>query len=314
MRWQGRGAFGQDARAVIGKPTPLPRLIEPQIPVLVDTPPPGDDLVCELKADGFRCLPRKDGERVQLLSRSGKDLGRGAEALSEAIRALAPRTLYLDGELVVPLPDGTFNFLQVRSALSPRSGVPLMLYLFDCLFLDGEDLRERPLRERKRALKELLVGSDPSLLKYCDHLDGQAAKLFQHAQKSGAEGVVVKEDGPYVSGRSASWRKVRCSQVRPLVVGGYKLDLGGALKDILVGEFDGERLLFFGTVSQGLGGKTGAQLLKVLRGLEMPDAPFLPETLRGHGALWVRAEVRVRVKFTATTYGRMRHPSVVSLG
>ena len=83
------------------------------------------------------------------------------------------------------------------------------MFAFDLLELNGDNLRREPLVSRKATLNSLLKGAGPGIL-YNEHLEGDGARIFQHACKLGCEGIISKRaDAPYRSGRSRDWIKVK---------------------------------------------------------------------------------------------------------
>src|SRR5688572_3385661 len=138
-----------------------PRWVEPMLATLVEPEPLPDGWVYEPKLDGVRCLAFAGRAGVRLYSRNRKALDGAYPEIAEALGKAVRGTAVLDGE-VVAIDPGTgvssFSLLQRRIGLrdagrARRSGVPVELWLFDCLFRDGEDLRRQPLTERRRALK-----------------------------------------------------------------------------------------------------------------------------------------------------------------
>src|SRR4029077_12069089 len=126
--------------------------------------PSGPDWLHEMKLDGYRMHARLDAGRVNILTRRGNDWTQKYPSISEAIVELPARTAYLDGELCGVLPDGRTAFNLIQNAADTRNG-SLVFFLFDLLFLDGEDLRGLPLVERKARLKSMLADV-PSCLQF----------------------------------------------------------------------------------------------------------------------------------------------------
>ena len=140
-------------------PQPLavpPAWIKPQLAALVKQAPDGPDWLHEMKLDGYRMHARLDAGRVQILTRRGNDWTDKYPAITKAIAGLRAQNAYLDGELCGVLPDGRTAFNLIQNAADNRNG-SLVFFLFDLLFLDGEDLRALPLIERKDRLKALLA-------------------------------------------------------------------------------------------------------------------------------------------------------------
>jgi bifunctional non-homologous end joining protein LigD len=131
--------------------------ILPCNPTLVDRPPKGPDWLHEVKHDGFRILAHKDGARVKLWSRRGTDYTDKLTRIAEALRGLPAERALIDGEAVVFRPDGRSDF---EALLTTRGAASASFLAFDLIALAGEDLRLRPLEERRAALSRLVAGAD----------------------------------------------------------------------------------------------------------------------------------------------------------
>jgi bifunctional non-homologous end joining protein LigD len=180
--------------------------VEPCIPTGATKPPSGPDWVHEIKHDGYRLQVRRDGEAVRLLTRRGYDWSARYPAIAATAAQLRARSFTLDGEAVVCGPDG----IAIFDALHRRGTVgEAMLYAFDLLELDGEDLRPLPLGDRKKRLAKLLGGRRLGIV-LSDHTDEDGTTIFQQACKMGLEGIVSKRlSAPYRSGPSRDWLKVK---------------------------------------------------------------------------------------------------------
>jgi bifunctional non-homologous end joining protein LigD len=190
-------------------PTPPPRLsgfIDPCIPTRAPKPPAGAGWVHEIKHDGYRLQVRREGDVVRLFTRRGYDWSARYPAIAVTATLLRARSFTIDGEAVVCGPDGVAIF----DALHRRGTVTeAMLYAFDLLELDGEDLRGLPLSDRKKRLARLLGGRRLGIV-LSDHTDQDGALLFVHACRMGLEGIVSKRlTAPYRSGPSRDWIKVK---------------------------------------------------------------------------------------------------------
>ena len=183
---------------------PLPAgFIEPCRPTLVRAPPAGPGWLHEMKHDGFRILARKQGARVEVWSRRGALFNDRFPRIAEAVGALPVDNALIDGEAVVFLPDGHSDFVALRTR---AGGEQASFVAFDLLSLDGDDLRQRPLEERRDALSRLVHGVDG--VQFSEALAAEGAVVFAHACKLGLEGIVSKRLGaPYSSGRCRSWLK-----------------------------------------------------------------------------------------------------------
>jgi bifunctional non-homologous end joining protein LigD len=180
--------------------------IPPCIPTRAPKPPTGTDWVPEIKHDGYRLQVRREGGAVRLFTRRGYDWSARYPAISVTATLLRAKSFTVDGEAVVCGPDGVAIF----DALHRRGTVTeAMLYAFDLLELDGEDLRCLALVDRKKRLARLLGGRRLGIV-LSDHTDDDGATIFRHACKLGLEGIVSKRlSAPYRSGPSRDWLKVK---------------------------------------------------------------------------------------------------------
>jgi bifunctional non-homologous end joining protein LigD len=169
-------------------------------------PPAGPDWVHEIKHDGYRLQVRRVGDQVRLFTRRGYDWSGRYPAIALTATLLRARSFTLDGEAVVCGPDGVavFDALHRGGTVSEA-----MLYAFDLLELDGEDLRALPLSDRKKRLARLLGGRRLGIV-LTDHTDEDGTTIFRQACVMGLEGIVSKRlTAPYRSGRSTEWLKIK---------------------------------------------------------------------------------------------------------
>jgi len=135
--------------------------------------------------------------------------------------SLGARQAYLDGELCGVGLDGITSFNIVQLASDSGHAAALVFFLFDLLYIDGEDLRPRPLIERKGRLSTLLANPGPRL-HYSDHVIGGDAAFYSNACAMHVEGIVSKRiDAPYAPGNGGLWRKVKCLNRAEFVVVGW---------------------------------------------------------------------------------------------
>lgn len=168
-----------------------------------------DGWVYEEKYDGWRMVAYKDGTEVRFVSRAGKEHGRRFVDLAAAIRALPPMTLILDGEVALFDEKLISRFEWFRKRPEDVTSTPPIYMVFDCLYLEGRDLRPLPLRER-RAQLEAVVENDHTLVFPARRLAPNGLKAWEQVLEHGYEGLVAKDDASaYKGGRTLSWLKVR---------------------------------------------------------------------------------------------------------
>lgn len=295
----------------------LPPYIAPQLALLVDRPPPGDDWLHELKYDGYRILARIEDGHARLLSRNRKDWTLRFPIVARAVAALPLRSAWIDGEIAVVLHDGTTSFAALQNAGSLPEGAALAYFVFDLLHLDGRDLRPLPLEERKRALRSLLRRG-PGPVRYGEHVLGSGPEFFRAACGRGLEGIVAKRrDGPHRPGRGRDWIKVKCVRTQEFVIGGFTEPKGSrvGIGALLLGTH-GERSLleYAGKVGTGFTASSAQSLRRSLERLERQASPFASSRGLPRSARWVEPRLVAQVRFTEWTRdGRLRHPSFEGL-
>ena len=252
--------------------------------------------VYEEKYDGYRLLAYKEGGRVTLLSRSQKDRTGSFPDIARAVGRLPARSACLDGEAVA-----FDRRLVSRFQLLQRGRAPPLYAVFDCLWVDGRDMRREPLPRRRAALERLVVGSERLFPSRRLGTNGLAA--YRLAKRKGFEGLIAKDPAAsYVAGRSTRWLKVKLQQEEEFVIGGYTAPEGsrwyfGAL---LLGAYAKDGLHHVGSVGTGFPHTVLADLHARLQRLRIPGSPFV-DLRRRAGATWVRPALIAQVAFQEWT-------------
>ena len=295
--------------------------IVPQLATLVTASPEGENWVHELKYDGYRILCRlKDGQ-VKLLTRNGHDWTAKLPHIAAAMTELSAETAWFDGEVVALSPDGRISFQVLQNAFDAHSDSNLLYYVFDLLYLNGYDLREVPLLERKRLLSALLKDRpSSSLIQYSDHISGRGDVAFAEACRSGMEGLIAKRaDAPYLSGRNRNWVKVKCGQRQEFVIGGFTDPSGSrsAFGALLLGVYDAQgRLQFSGRTGTGFTERSLKELHTRLKKIEQKQPAFVnpPVGSDARGVHWVKPTLVAEVAFAEwTNEGQLRQASFQGL-
>jgi bifunctional non-homologous end joining protein LigD len=281
--------------------------------------PTGPEWVHEVKWDGIRVLAEVEAGRLRLTSRNENDVTVAYPEL-QGLAAVGHDVL-LDGE-VVAMTDGVPTFASLADRMHVRNarraeqlagGNPVTLILFDLLRLDGHDLTDRPLRERRQALVSL--GLDDTRWQVPAVYD-DGPMLLEATARQGLEGIVSKKaDSRYHFGRRTSdWVKFPHRSTGSYVVGGWRLEAGSAsrLGALLVGEPTTSGLSYRGRIGSGLAGRTGQLLRELLLPLATDGSPFCDEVPRvdAAGTTWLRPELVVEIECLGVTRGgRLRQPS-----
>ena len=197
---------------------------QPELARLVDAPPDDDRWLHEVKWDGYRLLGIRRAGKVTLWSRNALPWTARAPDIAAALEKIPGGDLACDGELA-SFDGKRSDFDKLQATLSGTPG-KLRYVIFDLLHLDGIDLRDVALIERKSILKRRLTGA-PTALLYSDHHVGDGKTVFDTAIAQKLEGIVSKRiDSPYRSGRGGDWCKVKGSQADEYVVMGWTAPRG----------------------------------------------------------------------------------------
>jgi bifunctional non-homologous end joining protein LigD len=282
--------------------------------VLWDEPFSDPDWIYERKLDGVRCLAHRDrGGAIQLVSRTDRSMNGDYADLVRALETEPCEDFVVDGEVVAFDRRGVTSFSRLQRR--GRERVAIFFYLFDVLRLDGEDVRDLPLRQRKARLREALRFQGP--VRLTPHRNERGEEMFAEACRKGLEGIIAKRaDSPYRATRSSDWRKLKCHAEQELVIGGYTAPQGsrtdfGAL---LVGYWEDGELSYAGKVGTGFDQDTLRDLGQRLRKLERDDPPFAHVHPVPRGTHWVEPELVGQIAFTEWTRdGRLRHPRFLGL-
>jgi DNA ligase D-like protein (predicted ligase) len=298
--------------------TSLPAFVKPQLAALVKAAPDGPDWLHEIKLDGYRMHARLDAGRVKIITRRGNDWTQKYPTIAKAIAGLPAQDAYLDGELCGVLPDGRTAFNLIQNAAEASQG-SLVFFMFDLLFLDGEDIRELPLVDRKARLETFLVGA-PKSLRYNDHQIGQGPAFHRLACEHGLEGIVSKRiDGRYEPDRR-TWLKTKCLNREEFVVVGWSDPEGSRhrIGALLLGYYtlDGQ-LVYAGRAGTGMSDAELERLWQRLHQLAVTSMPLSAPPPRGgrfgsplvlSRVHWVRPEMVVEVSYAEwTPDGLLRH-------
>lgn len=288
--------------------------IAPQLAALGDRPPDGNDWVHELKYDGYRMLCRVQNKSAKLVTRNDHDWTTKLQRIARAAAALPVNNAWLDGEVVALMPDGSISFQVLQSAFNTQSETHLAYYVFDLLYLNGSDLRQVALLDRKRALAAILSNVASGLIRYSDHILGRGQVVFREACRRGMEGIMSKRaDAVYRSGRNSSWIKVKCARRQEFVIGGFTDPQGSrlAIGALLLGVYDEHgQFLFAGRTGTGMSERSLKELRNRLTPLELRQSPFVnpPSRVDARGVRWVKPRLVAEVSFADwTNNGLLRH-------
>ncbi len=316
----GRHKGGQSAMPAGARKAPFPDFVKPELATLVGRPPRSDAWLYEIKFDGYRILCRNQRDTVRLFTRNGLDWTEKLPAHARAIGDLRIEEAWLDGEVAVVEADGSTSFQALQNAFDSGRETAIRYYLFDLLYLDGHDLRETALVERRRLLASLFAHAEDPLLRMSESFEGAGQDIYEHACLHGLEGLIGKRcASPYTAGRSRDWIKLKCRRGQEFVIAGFTDPAGSrqGFGALLLGVYD-ERgaLRYAGKVGTGFNDARLRDLHRRLRERERGTAPFFdpPPASAGRGVHWVKPELVAEVDFTEwTRAGQIRQASFIGL-
>jgi bifunctional non-homologous end joining protein LigD len=301
--WSCGVAFQRKKPEKIGIKAAYPGFIQPALATMIDKPVSGQRWVHEAKWDGYRVQVHLAHSEVKVFTRRGHDWTRRFPKIAEDAWHISAGSAIIDGEVVVPLADGTTDFSALQNELKGRSK-RIVLVAFDLLYLDGRDLRKISLYERKALLRKLITATD---LQFSESFEIDGREMLKRACQIGLEGIVSKiRDGPYPAGRSRDWVKVTCAQRETLTIAGFALD-GDKWDGLYLGRHKGNALVYAGKVDRGFDDVSAAELRERLTPLIRKAQPYAKRV--AHRGIWVEPKLLAEIEYRAkSSEGKVRHP------
>lgn len=292
----------------------LPELLKPELATLVESAPSGE-WSYEIKFDGYRVMARIDHGNVKLFTRNGHDWTHKLPGQAEALAALGLESAWLDGEMVVANEQGVPDFQALQNAFDSGSSASIVYYLFDLPYLNGVDLREVPVEERRAALATVLKPNENPLLRFSDAFGESPEALLNSACEMQMEGLIGKRLGsPYVSRRTSDWIKLKCKHRQEFVVVGFTDPKGArsAFGALLLGlhDRDSGELRYAGKVGTGFNEATLKRIYEQLKPLQTkkPSVVNPPSGFEAKGVHWLKPTLLAEVAFAEMTKdGSVRH-------
>ena len=285
-----------------------------QLATLVDHVPAGNAWLHEMKYDGYRTLISIGSGDGRAYTRSGLDwTDKFAPVVADAA-TLDVSSALLDGEAVVLDTEGRTSFQALQNALKEDPG-SILYYAFDLLALDGEDLTDWPLTERKVKLAAL-IGTGTSKIRYSDHIVGRGEELFGTFCEAGLEGVISKRaDAKYVGSRSGSWVKTKCIKRQEFVIVGWTpSDKQRGFRALLLGVNENGKLRYAGKAGTGYTADEIDKLMGLMGPLEVKTPTVEAPRAAVRGAHWIQPKLVAEIAFMEVTGdGVLRHSSYLGL-
>ncbi|MGV8919730.1 MAG: DNA ligase D [Pseudomonas sp.] len=295
----------------------VPAALAPQLATLVDRPPSGEWLY-EIKFDGYRILTHFSDGKVRLLSRNGNDWTERLALQAKALMAMKLEDSWLDGEMVMLNDKGLPDFQALQNAFEIGRSKDVVYYLFDAPYLNGEDLRDTPLEQRRAALKKVVDKQRSRLLRFSDAFTANPRDIVESACAMSLEGVIGKRAGSlYVSKRSPDWIKLKCRLRQEFVIVGYTQPQGsrsgfGAL--LLAVNDPG--LVYAGRVGTGFSQATLKKLYEQMSPLQRKTSPLAKKLTseQAKGVHWIEPTLVCEAEFAEwTREGILRQAAFIAM-
>jgi len=304
-----------------GRRAALPAFVEPCLATLAGKPPDSANWIHEIKLDGYRLQARLDRGKVKLLTRRGLDWTIKFPTIARAVAGLPAEAALIDGELVVEGEDGISSFSLLQQDLKAGRHDRMVFYVFDLMHLNGEDLRDLPLQERKARLQRLLAKQPKrGVIRLSESIEEPGPVLLKHACKLGLEGIVSKRaDARYHSGRVHDWLKTKCTDRQELVIAGFAPSAADAhsVGALIVGYYDKGKLIYAGRTGTGFTHEVAHALYRKLKALSLDKSPLaaVPKEERGvRRPIWVEPKLVAEIEIRGWTHGgRLRQSSFQGL-
>jgi bifunctional non-homologous end joining protein LigD len=292
----------------------LPDQIKPELATLVEKAP-GGQWSYEVKFDGYRIMARIDHDEVKLFTRNGHDWTHKLPGQAKALAALGLESAWLDGEMVVADEQGVPDFQALQNAFEAGRSGNILYYLFDLPYLNGVDLRDVPVEERRAALATVLNAHKDPMLRFSDAFGEDPEALLNSACQMRMEGLIGKRLGsPYVSRRSSDWIKLKCKHRQEFVIVGFTEPKGSrsAFGALLLGlhDRDSGELRYSGKVGTGFTEATLRTIHEQLKPLQTkkPAVVNPPSGAEFKAVHWLKPRLLAEVAFAEITKdGSVRH-------
>ena len=306
------------------KKAKMPSKIVPMLAQIGDQIPEGSDWLFEIKWDGVRALAFIDEGDVRITGRKGTSIAEQYPEVASALRqSVKAQSAVIDGEVAALDEKGRPSFERIQPRImntdpSAMKGRPVLFFPFDLLYLNGYDLRDVPLSERKRMLS-MILEPNPSI-RFSQHFEGGGRELYAAAKAQGLEGILAKRrSSRYVAARSKDWLKFKTTNEQEFILCGSpraSATFGALVLGCWEERTDAKPVLHCaGTVGTGFDRKMMQSIHEKLVPLITDKAPFVvPAMVEVKRVTWVKPEIVCTVRYLEwTSDGRLRAPVFVGL-
>jgi bifunctional non-homologous end joining protein LigD len=291
------------------KPAPMPHDLKPMLASSVADPFDDPDWIFEIKLDGFRSIAEIEGGNVFVYSRNNISFNDRFPAVVSSLKSIK-RDAVFDGEVVALDEQGRSSFQLLQNHQRTGEG-NIAYFVFDLLYLDGEDLRALPLLTRKEMLRSMLP--DLANIKYSDHIVEAGKEFFGIAKQNSLEGIVAKRSSStyQVGRRTKDWLKIKIRLQQEAVICGFTQPRGSRknLGSLVLGVYENDELIYIGLTGGGFDDAGLQDMYQRLVPLIQRESPFKQKIKTDTPVTWVKPVLVCEVEFAEWTDERvMRQP------
>jgi bifunctional non-homologous end joining protein LigD len=288
---------------------PMPHEIKPMLAKLKEAAFDSPEWIFEIKWDGYRAIAEIEKGKVNLYSRNLISFNHKYKPIVESLESFGHNAV-LDGEIIVLNADGTSSF-QMLQQYDENPSPDLCYVVFDILYLDGHDLRNLPLVERKKILQDVLP--DITTIKYSDHIEEEGIHFFGLARKNKLEGIMAKKaDSVYrIGSRSDQWIKIKIIKAQEAIICGFTAPRNSrqGFGALILGAYEKNRLVYIGHTGGGFTEALLASTLKLMKSLIQEQSPFDVKIKTNEKVTWIKPKLVCEIVFSEwTNDGHMRQP------
>jgi bifunctional non-homologous end joining protein LigD len=281
---------------------------------LVDEPFDGENWLFEIKWDGYRAIASVINSKVELYSRNNISFKERYTPVTDALKDFE-NDVVIDGEIVSLDEKGLSRFQYLQNWQKDQQG-ELVYYVFDLIWIDGYDLTQLPLIERKKILQQIIPESN--VIRYSDHVEKNGKEFFDIAKQQGLEGIIAKDKNSSYdfNVRSRNWLKIKTAARQEAVICGFTAPRAsrqyfGAL---ILGIYENDKLVYAGHTGSGFNEKLLKETWNKLQPLITDKCPFEVKPKTNMPATWVKPKLVCEIKFQEWTHDHiMRVPIFMGL-
>ncbi len=294
----------------------FPINIKPMLATLVDKPFNNKEWVFEVKWDGIRSIfyLHKTKDILKLQSRNGINITHRYPEIIESLKQVikCSESVIVDGEIVVLNKEGYPEFGSHKERMSVNSdreisrlsqAIPATYYLFDILYWDGQDLRNRDYIDRREILNEVISQSNnKKRVRMSDYIEQQGVAVFENIKKMNLEGIIAKrKDSKYIHGtRSKDWLKIKNTKTQDCVVIGYTTGEGNREKyfgSLILAVYEQGRLRFAGHTGSGFNTNQLGRVYNTIKSMKIDKPPIDHIPYTNGKPTWIKPQLVAEIKF-----------------